>query len=71
MLYFKSSNVAGVRRLVKFDPETTGQSVRRRRRPRVRATATPMTCRTGTGRQSVLVATRSGASQELVAFATP
>ena len=36
-----------------------------------RSTATPMTYRTGTGRQFVLIATGSGASQELVAFATP
>lgn len=30
-----------------------------------------MTYRTGTGRQFVLIATGSGASQELVAFAPP
>jgi len=36
-----------------------------------RSAATPMTYRTGTGRQFVLIATGSGASQELVAFATP
>ena len=47
-----------------FDPET------RMPLPE-RSTATPMTYRTGTGRQFVLIATGSGASQELVAFATP
>lgn len=36
-----------------------------------RSTATPMTYRTASGRQFVLVATGSGASQVLVAFATP
>ena len=36
-----------------------------------RSTATPMTYRTENGRQFVLIATGSGASQELVAFATP
>ncbi len=36
-----------------------------------RSTATPMTYRTESGRQFVLIATGSGASQELVAFATP
>lgn len=36
-----------------------------------RSTATPMTYRTRMGRQFVLIATGSGASQELVAFAAP
>lgn len=36
-----------------------------------RSTATPMTYQTSTGRQFVLIATGSGNSQELVAFATP
>ena len=36
-----------------------------------RSAGTPMTYRTGEGRQFVLIATGSGASQELVAFATP
>ncbi len=36
-----------------------------------RSSATPMTYQTGDGRQFVLIATGSGASQELVAFATP
>ena len=36
-----------------------------------RSTATPMTYRTEKGRQFVLIATGSGASQELVAFAPP
>ena len=34
-----------------------------------RSTATPMTYQTGAGRQFVLIATGSGANQELVAFA--
>ncbi|MDA1093125.1 MAG: pyrroloquinoline quinone-dependent dehydrogenase [Acidobacteria bacterium] len=36
-----------------------------------RSTATPMTYQTSAGRQFVLIATGSGNSQELVAFATP
>ena len=36
-----------------------------------RSGATPMTYQTGGGRQFVLIATGSGANQELVAFATP
>jgi glucose dehydrogenase len=36
-----------------------------------RSTATPMTYQTRRGRQFVLIATGSGSSQELVAFAMP
>ena len=59
----------GDRALFAFD-KTNGKEIWNAPIPR-RTSGTPMTYRSGSGRQFVLITTGSGTDQELIAFALP